>query len=171
MIPGGTYFFSVVTYQRIKLFSRPENIDRLLNVMEDIRRHHPFSTIAQVVLPDHIHAIWELPPNDQDFPKRWRLIKTGFTKQISIADDLPNPVSRQRKNERTIWQRRYWEHTIRDDTDLDRHIDYIHFNPVHHGLSKYPHEWKHSTFLRFVEEGYYPVDWATSDIFKGIGAE
>jgi putative transposase len=91
-----------VTYQRQKLFSRPENIDRLLNVMEDVRRHHPFSTIAQVILPDHIHAIWELPPDDQDFPKRWRLIKTGFTKRFPIEDDLPNPVSRQNKNERII---------------------------------------------------------------------
>jgi putative transposase len=81
------------------------------------------------------------------------------------------PPSRQNKHERTIWQRRYWEHTIRDDQDLDHHIDYIHFNPVHHGLVKFPHEWKDSTFLKFVEEEYYPRDWSTKDIFQGIGAE
>jgi putative transposase len=171
MIAGGTYFFTVVTYHRRKLFSQPEIIDLLLNVMEYVRQRNPFITIAQVILPDHIHSIWELTSDDRDYPKRWRLIKTGFTKQLPAADDLSISASRQSKKERTIWQRRYWEHTIQDETDLDRHIDYIHFNPVNHGLAKYPHEWKDSTFLRFVEEGYYPMDWATSDIFKGIGGE
>ena len=171
MLPGGTYFFTIVTYQRRKLFSLPENVDLLMTVMEDVRRRHPFITIAQVIMPDHIHAIWELPPDDRDYPKRWRLIKTGFSKRLPAAYDLPISASRQSKKERTIWQRRYWEHTIEDDTDLDRHIDYVHFNPVNHGLVKYPHEWKGSTFLRFVEEGYYPKDWATTDIFKGIGGE
>jgi putative transposase len=171
LLPGGTFFFTVVTFQRRKLFAHPENVDLLSRVIDDVRKRHPFITIAQVVLPDHIHTIWELPEGDHDYPTRWRLIKTEFTKQLPKELDTPLPTSRITKKERTIWQRRYWEHTIRDDLDLDHHIDYIHFNPVRHHLAKYPHEWKNSTFQRFVDEDYYPLNWATENIFKGIGAE
>ena len=169
--PGGTFFFTVVTYKRRKLFVHQEPIDLLLKVTDEIRKRHHFVVVALAILPDHIHAIWELPPDDPDYPTRWRLIKTGFTRLLPAINDPLIPASHKNKNERTIWQRRYWEHTIRDDRVLDYHIDYIHFNPVHHGLVKYPHEWRYSTFLRFVEDGYYPIDWATSDIYKGIRSE
>jgi putative transposase len=171
LVPGGTFFFTVITYRRRKLFSNHENISHLSHAIDKVQIAHPFKVIAQVVLPDHIHAIWELPEGDHDYPTRWRLIKTEFSKQMPKEFDPIGTSSRQIKHERTIWQRRYWEHTIRDDLDLDHHIDYIHFNPVHHGLAKYPHEWKNSTFQRFVDEGYYPLDWATENIFIGIGAE
>ncbi|MBN2256595.1 MAG: transposase [Anaerolineaceae bacterium] len=170
-LPGGTFFFTVVTYQRRPLFNSHTNIERLSRAIEKVRRSHPFTIIAQVILPDHLHTIWELPPDDVDYPTRWRLIKSGFSRQMDQVADPTIPLSRLRKKERTIWQRRYWEHTICDEDDLDNHIDYIHFNPVHHGLVKYPHEWSDSTFLKFVEDEYYPRDWSTSNIFKGIGGE
>ncbi|MGA9398598.1 MAG: transposase [Anaerolineaceae bacterium] len=139
--PGETFFFTVVTYQRRKPFTRQENIDLLLKVIDDIQQRYPFTIIAQVVMPDHIHSFWELPPGDQYYPTRWRLIKGTFTKLITKESELDIPPSRRSKDEQAVWQRRYWEHVIWDDLDLERHIDYIHFNPVHHGLVKYPCEW------------------------------
>jgi putative transposase len=167
-VKGGTYFFTLVTYQRIKLFSDPANIVLYNQSLAYVQRRYPFNIIAQVILPDHIHTLWELPEGDLDYPIRWYLIKSHFSRKFSKISNQPKSI-RTGKGELTVWQRRYWEHTIRDDKDLDNHIDYIHFNPVHHGLVKTPAEWGCSTFDRFVQEGRYDPDWTmvpNDDIWK-----
>jgi putative transposase len=110
--------------------------------------------------------IWSLPESDSDYPTRWRLIKSHFTRHWDGVRGISIPDSRQRKGERAVWQRRYWEHLIRDDVDLKRHVEYIHYNPVKHGLVRAPVEWKHSSFHTFVKEGLYTSDWGAEEGFE-----
>jgi putative transposase len=112
-----------------------------------------------VVLPDHLHCIWTMPPDDADFATRWRLIKTRFTKDCDPALRGVANASQTRRREQAVWQHRYWEHQIRDEEDFARHVEYIHFNPVKHGLASSPLEWPYSSFRRFVDAGVYTVDW------------
>jgi putative transposase len=156
LFEGGTFFFTVTLADRSsELLVR--HIDRLRRIYADVQRRRPFETVAICVLPDHIHAIWRLPPNDADFPLRYRLIKSSFSRGLAI--DLPRTPSKIAKRERGLWQRRYWEHAIRDDADLERHIDYIHFNPVKHGLVGRVCDWPHSSFKQYVQRGDLPLDW------------
>jgi REP-associated tyrosine transposase len=155
-IEGGTFFFTVTLADRsTDLLVR--HIDGLRRVYMSVRDRYPFDTIAICVLPDHLHAVWSLPPGDANFSLRWNLIKSGFSRGL--------PANRQRssskisRREKGIWQRRYWEHAIRDDTDLERHIDYIHFNPIKHGYVSRIHDWPHSSFRRYVARGLLPPDW------------
>src|ERR1700680_2690533 len=129
-IEGGVFFFTVTLTERSSDLLVRE-IDRLRRIYTSIQRSYPFETIAICVLPDHLHALWSLPPSDADFPLRWNLIKGGFSR--GLASDARRSASKIGRREKGIWQRRYWEHVIRDDDDLERHIDYIHFNPVKHG--------------------------------------
>ena len=135
-----------------------EHIDELRTAFRETRRHHPFTIDAMVVLPDHLHTIWTLPEADASFAMRWRLIKTAFSRSLPIGERISD--SRVAKGERGIWQRRYWEHTIRDENDFARHVDYIHINPVKHGLVLRVRDWPHSSFHRMVRLGIYPEDWA-----------
>jgi putative transposase len=120
---------------------------------------HPFTIIASVILHDHIHFIWALPPLSGDYSMRWRLIKSHFSHNFFPRDIKSESASRQKKGEVDVWQRRFWEHLIRDEVDLANHVDYIHYNPVKHGLVKSPAEWEYSSFMKFVREGVYTVDW------------
>ena len=132
---GGTYFFSVnLAERRSDLLVR--HIDSLRASMKSVKDAHPFAILATVVLPEHLHAIWRLPPDDADYPLRWSLIKAGFSRRLAKGERIC--ASRQAKHERGIWQRRYWEHQIRDEIDLARHVDYIHYNPVKHGWVTHP---------------------------------
>ena len=158
-VPGGTYFFTVNLADRSRR-SLVDNIDALRLSVYAIRAAHPFETIAWCVLPDHLHVVWTLPPGDDDFATRWMLIKAQFSRRIENGERLS--ASRRKHHERGIWQRRYWEHLIRDERDLQNHIDYIHFNPVKHGWAQRPRDWPHSSFHRFVREGGLPADWAGS---------
>jgi len=159
-MPGATYFFTVnLLDRRSRLLV--ERIDTLRAAVREARRRRPFHIDAWVVLPDHMHCLWTLPEGDADFPGRWRAIKTAFAKS------LPNTERRSpvmfRRGERGIWQRRYWEHTVRDDRDYAAHMDYIHFNPVKHGLADRPGDWPFSSFRRCVTAGFYPADWLGGD--------
>jgi putative transposase len=160
-VPGGTYFFTVNLADRSRRLL-VERIDALRASAAAVRAMHPFASVAWCVLPDHLHAVWTLPPDDADFATRWMLIKAGFSR--CIANDERVSFSRRRHNERGIWQRRYWEHLIRDERDLHSHIDYIHINPVKHGLVTRVADWPHSSFHRFVREGVLPVDWSGESI-------
>jgi putative transposase len=142
-------------------------------IISDVRQRRPFEVMAWVILPDHMHCIWELPDGDVDYSVRWALIKKDFTKMIRGSVETPEPgISRTRKREGTVWQRRFWEHKIRDDFDLQRHIEYIHYNPVRHGYVSSPNEWKLSSFREYVERGLFPFDWGGGDIEpNGIRAE
>lgn len=157
-IPGGSFFFTVNLFDRQSHLLR-ERIDLLRQAFRDVRARHLFTLDAVVILPDHLHAIWTLPPGDADYATRWRLIKAEFSRRSAPPERRSN--SRRRKGERGIWQRRYWEHTLRDEGDFERHCDYIHFNPVKHGHVSTVSEWPYSSFQRFVELGVYPVDWAS----------
>src|SRR5271155_1404844 len=135
-----------------------EHIDALRAAFRYARRLHPFTIDAVVVLPDRLHAIWTLPEGDADFALRWRLIKAMFSRHLPPGERVS--LSRSRKGERGIWQRRYWEHSIRDEADLARHVDYIHFNPVKHGHAGWVGDWPYSSFHRMVHFEVYPPDWA-----------
>jgi len=147
--PGATFFFTLVTRGRRPLFAEPANVEALRFVTRDVRARHPFTIEAAVVLPDHLHCLWTLPEGDADYAMRWKLIKAQFTRKIGA--------------EQTPWQRRYWEHRIRDDDDLSRHLDYIHFNPVRHGLCSAPWDWPYSSFGKWVRRGMYPPSWVMAD--------
>ena len=146
----------------------------LREVIRVVRIAHPFSVDAWVLLPDHMHCIWRLPEGDTNYSLRWALIKKEFTKRAKGFLDMPEPtVSRKKHREGTVWQRRYWEHMIRDDRDFSAHCDYIHYNPVKYGLANAPSDWPYSTFHRFVEKGLYPRDWGAAQIELGpdVGRE
>ncbi|WP_366518727.1 transposase [Accumulibacter sp.] len=125
--------------------------------MAAVKHAHPYTLLAMVVLPEHRHTIWRLPAGDANFALRWSLIKAGFSRQLPKNEVIG--ASRQSKRERGIWQRRYWEHQIRDETDLARHIEYIHFNPVKHGWVKQPTDWLHSTLHGYIKRGIVEPDW------------
>lgn len=156
-VPGGTYFFTVALLERKRDLLVAE-IDLLRDSVRRVKRLYPFEIDAWVVLPDHLHSIWTLPPNDADYAKRWRLIKLLFSKGIPKHERLSSV--RVNRKERGIWQRRYWEHTIRDDDDYRHHIDYVHWNPMKHGLVEKISDWPYSSFHRYVKAGLYTDDWA-----------
>jgi putative transposase len=165
-VPGGTFFFTVnLADRRARLLT--ERVALLRNAFRYVRARHPLKVDAIVVLPDHLHAIWTLPPEDGDYTLRWRLIKAFFSRNIEAGEHTSE--SRGRKAERGIWQRRYWEHTIRDECDFERHCDYIHFNPVKHGYAHAAREWPHSSFHRFAKQGIYAADWASGEEMHGGG--
>lgn len=156
--PGGTYFFTVNLLRRSDNDLLVRHVDLLRDAIRTVRQAHPFTIHAWVVLPEHMHCVIELPIGDTDFAVRWRLIKIRFSK--SLPDREWRSAVRLRRGERGIWQRRYWEHLIRDDEDFAAHMDYVHINPVKHGLVKRVVDWPYSTFHRLVEQGVYPLDWA-----------
>lgn len=158
--PGATYFFTVnLRDRRSDLLAT--QIGALREAVRDVRRQSPFHVDAWVVLPDHMHCLWTLPDGDDDFPDRWRRIKAAFSRSLPGIELKPPP--RPHKGERGIWQRGYWEHTIRDDRDYRLHMDYIHFNPVKHGLAQDPIEWRFSSYRLCVAEGLYPASWLGGD--------
>src|SRR5581483_2480789 len=155
-VEGGTFFFTLTLADRSSdLLIR--QIERLRRIYASVQRNRPFATVAICVLPEHLHAIWKLPDDDADFSSRGSLIKSGFSRGLPIG--LLRSSSHVARRERGIWQRRYWEHAIRDENDLRRHIDYVHFNPVKHGLVSRVSDWPHSSFRNFVARGDLPADW------------
>jgi putative transposase len=166
IIPGGVFFFTVTLADRSSDLLVRE-IDRLRRIYKTVEESHPFETVAICILPDHIHALWTLPEGDADFPVRWSLIKSGFSRGLATAGS--RSPSKLRKRERGLWQRRYWEHAIRNEADLDRHTDYIHYNPVKHGHVKRVCDWPYSSFNRYVARGVLRLEWG-SDISEVPGA-
>ncbi len=165
-IPGASYFFTVNLAQRRGNDLLIREITGLREAFRRVQQDHPFRIEAIVVLPDHLHCIWRLPADDSDFPMRWRLIKARFSRTI-ISDERIS-TSRMRKGERGIWQRRYWEHLIRDETDYRRHVDYIHYNPVKHGHVAAARDWLYSSFHAHVARGIYPRDWGAPPDVSGM---
>ena len=155
--PGGTYFFTV------NLADRSSNllvaaVDTLREVVRIVKARHPFDILAWVVMPDHLHVLWTLPDGDGDNATRWALIKSGFSRHIPPGEQVA--ASRRRKGERGIWQRRFWEHLITDETDLSRHFDYVHINPVKHGHAQRASDWPYSSIHRYIHAGWITRDWA-----------
>ena len=134
-----------------------KEIDLLRESVRKVRKRYPFKIDAWVVLPDHLHAVLTLPPDDADFALRWRLIKSGFSRSLPKTEYRSK--TRKKAGERGIWQRHYWEHLIRDDFDYQRHVDYVHVNPLKHGYVDRVQDWPYSTFHRYVRTGLYAYDW------------
>jgi putative transposase len=166
-VAGGTWFFTVNLLRRHGNDLLIREIDLLRSVTRLVRARHPFKIDAWVVLPEHMHCIWTLPPGDSDFSMRWRLIKTLFSRSIPKTERRSSV--RVGAGERGIWQRHYWEHCIRNDDDFRRHVDYVHVNPLKHQLVQRVRDWPYSTFHRHVRSGVYPEDWCgdPSEIIAG----
>ncbi|MBI2413958.1 MAG: transposase [Deltaproteobacteria bacterium] len=158
---GASFFFTVVTHGRKKTLCRKENVLLIKEAFKRVIAERPFTIDAFVLLPDHIHCIWTLPENDNDFSTRWRLFKSFFTKGCRDEFKSAQTDSMLKKGEQAIWQRRFWEHTIRDEDDFIRHADYIHYNPVKHGLAESPKDWPHTSFHRYVDMGVYDREWGS----------
>lgn len=154
---GGTYFFTVNLAERHGNRLLVDNIDALRAAFRQTRIERPFSMLAWVVLPEHLHCLWRMPLGDHDYATRWRLIKSRFSRAIPRVEH--RNASRMAKAERGLWQRRYWEHLIRDEDDLRAHIDYIHINPLKHGHVERVRDWPHSSFHAHVGNGVLPIDW------------
>ena len=156
-VEGATYFFTVNCHKRRGNHILIERIDLLRQVFRKVKKDHPFHIDAIVVLPEHLHCIWTLPEGDADYKTRWALIKAGFSRGIPPGEGRSQ--SRIKRGEREIWQRRYWEHLIRDERDYKGHVDYIHWNPVKHGWVNRVTDWPHSSFHAYVRQGMVSMDW------------
>jgi putative transposase len=173
MVEGGTYFFTVVTFNRLPILT-PEKAREILRIAwKNTQERFPFKTDAICLLPNHLHCIWSLPEGDQNYSVRWKEIKRLFTKGYltQIGPGETRNESRVKRNEAAIWQRRFWEQTIRDDRDFNQHVDYIHYNPVKHGLVKNAIDWPWSSLHRYLRSGYYSNEWGSQidDEIKSMG--
>jgi len=157
--PGGIFFFTVNLAERHRRLL-VDHVESLRNAVHLVKSAHPFDIAAMVILPDHLHSIWSLPDGDHDFSTRWALIKAGFSRQLQPMERVSK--SRRSKGERGIWQRRFWEHWIRDENDYHRHVDYIHYNPVKHGYVGKPVDWPYSSIHRYIRHGIITPDWAAN---------
>ena len=169
---GSTYFFTVVTYRRRPILCLDASRVALRQAIADTRRSHPFAIVAWVLLPDHLHCIWELPEGGSGYSVRWAMIKKGFTQRVKgLLGAEKTTASRRKHREGDVWQQRFWEHTVRDEQDFASYCDYIHCNPAKHGLVAAPRDWPYSTFHRFVAEGVYAGDWGVTKIRcpEGVG--
>jgi putative transposase len=167
IVPGGTFFFTInLANRRSALLV--EHIGLLRAAYGTVTRESPVETLAICILPDHLHALWRLPHAEADFSTRWQRIKARFSQPL--ATSVQRSASKRRQREKGIWQRRFWEHQIRDEIDLQRHVDYIHYNPVKHGLVKRICDWPYSSFHRWVRKGTLPLDWAGSGS-EGVGID
>jgi REP-associated tyrosine transposase len=155
---GGTYFFTAVTEGRQPLLI--EHIERLRTAFRHVRQRYPFALDAIVVLPDHLHTLWRLPEGDHDHSLRWMLLKRKFSSSLQAQPSTPSQAA---KREKGVWQRRFWEHAIRDEEDWRRHLDYLHYNPVKHRYADAPLAWPYSSFSRWVREGLYEPEWGASE--------
>ena len=164
-LPGGIYFFTVVTLNRVPIFTNEDRVEVLRQAFRKVMATRPFEIDAMVILPEHLHCIWRMPEGDADYSSRWREIKKAASRQISIATNA--------RNERMVWQRRFWEHAIRDEEDWRRHVDYIHYNPVKHGLASRPGAWAWSSFGNAVSKGWYEESWGANEpaIIAGMDCE
>ncbi|MCX4191346.1 REP-associated tyrosine transposase [Methylophaga sp. OBS1] len=168
-VAGATYFFTVNLLDRQQSLLT-EHISLLRRCVHNVKQRHPFSIDAMVILPDHLHAVWTLPDGDANYSKRWMLIKSTFSRSLAKTEKLKS--SHIKKRERSIWQRRFWEHLIRDETDYERHVDYIHYNPVKHGYVDKAIDWPYSSIHRYMREGLLSPDWGFfQSVDEGIFGE
>jgi putative transposase len=159
-VAGATYFFTVNLAERDRTLLT-DHIATLRAVMRDVKQRHPFHIDAMVILPEHLHCVLTLPKGDADYPIRWALIKAGFSRRIARSERRNR--SRVSKDERGIWQRRYWEHVVRDERDHARHVDYIHYNPVKHGYVQRATDWPYSSIHRYIAAGVLPQNWGVGE--------
>lgn len=153
-VPGGTYFFSV-QLRDAQADTLVRHVDVLRQSVRIARKRWPFVIDAAVVLPNVTHMIWTLPDTDADFSKRWRLIKSTFSRHVQGPADVP--ASLLRRGEKGVWQRRFWEHLIRDGQDFDLHLKLIRDAPALAGLAKGHNDWPYSSFGRAKAQAPQPA--------------
>jgi putative transposase len=170
-VSGATYFFTVTTHHHQKFLLDSDVRAALRAAIGRVREIMPFTIDAWVLLPDHMHCIWTLPVDDDDYSTRWRIIKTVVTQRCGerLTNDRFQTSRRKVKHQSTLWQHRFWEHMIRDERDFNNHVDYLHFNPVKHGYVQQTKEWPYSSFHRYVSTGMLTEDWGCSDIEGKFG--
>ena len=161
--PGGCFFFTVVTHRRQPHFANENNVKRLREAFVRVKAKHPFIIDAIVILPDHLHTLWQLPDGDSNYSLRWRLIKHYVSTGLQTDTN--------HRDEKQVWQRRFWEHTITDERDWRNHMDYIHYNPVKHGYVHSPADWKSGSFSRAVDIGWYDNDWGAFEPENILGMD
>ena len=164
-VPGGTFFFTVVTYQRRRFLTTDLARQCLREAIDHVRQTRPFTVVAIVLLPEHLHAVWSLPPGDSNYSVRWQKIKERFTRAYLAAGgrDSTTTLSQQRHQQRGLWQKRFWEHTCQDEEAIKECVDYLHYNPVKHRLVARVNDYPWSTFHRFVRLGEYDLSWGGED--------
>jgi putative transposase len=165
---GSSYFFTVNLLERHNNNLLVREIDLLRKTVKRVKELHPFHIDAWVVLPEHMHAVWTLPPDDSNYSQRWRLIRSLFSRSLPLQES--RSLVRVQRGERGIWQRRFWEHQIRNDNDFARHVDYVHINPVKHGLVAQAADWPYSSIHRYIRQGMYAPDWAASPDIEMMSA-
>jgi putative transposase len=176
-VPGGTFFFTIVSWRRRPILCHPVIRASLRVAITTVREVHPFRIDAWVLLPDHLHCVWTLPEGDVGYSVRWSKIKRFVTQRVegsvNGAHGAPyGHVTRSRRREGRIWQRRFWEHQVRDQLDMARCLDYLHWNPVKHGYVRSVGEWPYSSFHRYVQQGHYPAGWGGPvDADEGVFGE
>ena len=172
-VRGGSYFFTVVTAGREPILATERSRAMLRKAIKSVLANYPASIEAIVLLPDHLHAIWTLPDGELDYSTRWGLIKEQFTRSyLEIGgSEAGESASRRKHRERSVWQKRFWEHTIRDEDDFERCFNYVHWNPMKHGLVERIQDYRWSSFHRFVRAGYYELDWGSAEVPEVPGAE
>lgn len=172
LVPGGVYFFMVVTFDRRPILTSEPARHSLRLALQETRAKYPFDMPAICLLPDHLHCVWKLPAGDADFPRRWAMIKGMFSGSVVATTRLQGHrnASRRNKGEVGVWQRRFWEHLMRDAEDMRRHLDYTHYNPVKHGYVGRPGDWPWSSFRRYLRKGWYDADWGQSEpeVLRGV---
>ena len=154
-VPGGTYSFTITLRDRSSRILI-DHIDALRAAVRAAQVRHPFDIDAMVVMPDHIHRVVTLPPGDINYSGRIRFIKSRFTRAVAASGVMLN---RNARGECDLWQRRFWEHTIRDELDMENHINYVHINPVKHGYVTRAVDWPHSSIHRYIKAGWMTPDW------------
>ena len=169
LVPGATYFFTVNANKRRKILTHPCLITALRAAFRSVKAQHPFEIDAFVLLPDHLHCIWTLPPGDANYSLRWNVIKRLVSQRTKALLSQNLSSIQQERREIGLWQRRFWEHQVRDDRDLEQHVNYIHWNPVKHGYIEQVVEWPYSSFHRYVKRGLLPRNWATGDMEGEFG--
>lgn len=172
-VPGGAYFFTLVAHERRPIFTTPTARRCLRKALLRIKARRPFEILAIVLLPDHLHTVWTLPHGDSAYPRRWARVKESFTRDFLKSGGKEGSLNRSRvmKRERGVWRRRYWEHTVDDEGDLESCINYIHWNPVKHALVERVSDYPWSTFHRYVREGHYEPDWGRTNPCPNFGDE
>ncbi len=158
-IPGASWFFTVNLAERKGNDLLIRHINELRQSFRYVKKRHPFRLDAVVILPDHLHCIWTLPVGDSGFSMRWNLLKGHLSRAVAKGERISK--SRNKRRERGLWQRRFWEHLLTDQTDFNQHIDYIHWNPVKHGRVKQVADWPYSSFHDYVARGIYPKNWCS----------
>ena len=163
IVPGATYFFTANTSQRRKVLTNAPFYSALWNAFRQVNAEQPFTIDVFILLPDHLHCIWTLPLGDAHYALRWNVIKRLISQATRYLIEPTRDRSRQQRRELGLWQRRFWEHQIRDEQDFIKHVEYIHWNPVKHGYVARVKDWPYSSFHRYVSQGLYPLDWADSE--------